>query len=120
MINIMEANIGDCCYFILRNERKIKFGTIVRVIRRESAVQVMESIDSKFHVVWEKNASWEEKELKGQKWEKPHNYLRDIPEAPNEEKLDERKRPVHNRKKRKSSTKRTKKTSKSVRKRSGR
>ncbi len=115
MIDVMEAKVGDCCYFLLRNERKIKFGTIVRVIRRESCVAVTEVIDSKYHVVWQENAAWEEKELKGQKWKEPHNYHRDIPEVPHEKSPNEGKRTVHNRTKRKNSTKRTKKTNKSVR-----
>tara|TARA_Y100001973_G_C5162094_1_gene314088 strand:+ start:511 stop:921 length:411 start_codon:yes stop_codon:yes gene_type:complete len=116
MINSLEADIGDCCYFLLRGESKPKYGTITAVHPRESAVQVMESADSKFYIVWENNAAWEEKELKGQKWEKPHNYHRDIPEDPNEKKPDERKCDVHHRKKRKTNSQRSKKTSRIIRK----
>tara|TARA_B100001250_G_scaffold369542_1_gene353085 strand:- start:642 stop:1049 length:408 start_codon:yes stop_codon:yes gene_type:complete len=117
MINSMEANIGDCCYFLIRGINKPKYGTIVAVHKRESAVQVMEALDSKFYVIWEKNAAWDEKELKGQKWEMPHNYHRDIPEDPNEKELDERKRDVHHGKKTKPKIKRAKKRSSSVSKR---
>ena len=118
MIDSMEANIGDCCYFLLKHTSQQKYGTIIGVYKGESAVQVMESVDSKFYVVWEKNAAWDEKELKGQKWEKPHNYLRDIPEDPNEEKPDEGKCDVHHRSKRKTKSKRPKRRNAVVRKRS--
>ena len=78
MIDSLEATPGDCCYFLVRNEKKIKFGTIVSTIPSESAVLVMESLDSKFFTIWEKNAAWEEKDLKQRKWQQPHNYKRII------------------------------------------
>ena len=91
MINSLEASIGDCCYYLSRNDKKIKFGTIVRVIKKESAVEVIEALNSRFEVVWEKNAAWDEKELKGQKWEKPHNYIREnYVEKPDEKKPSKR------------------------------
>jgi hypothetical protein len=110
MINTLETKVGDCCYFLLQNDRKIRFGTIVKVIRRESAVSVTDSLEHRYHVVWEKNAAWEEKELKGQKWEKPHNYHRDIPEVSDEKELDKGIGTVHNRTKRKRKSRRTKKS----------
>ena len=118
MIDSMEAKPGDCCFFLLKGEAKPKYGTIISVHKRESAVQVMESMDSKFYTVWEQNAAWDEKELKGQKWKMPHNYHRDIAEEPNEEKSDDRERDVHNRPKTKPKVKRAKKRSSSVSKRS--
>ena len=114
MIDSMEANVGDCCWFLLKGISTIKYGTILKVHKDESAVQVMESLDSKFYIVWEKNAAWNEKELKGQKWEKPHNYHRDIPEDPNAKESDERECDVHHRSKRKPKTKRPKKRNSSV------
>ena len=115
MINSLEANIGDCCFFLIRGNNKPKYGTIIAVHKGESAVQVMESVDSKFYVVWEKNAAWDEKELKGQKWEMPHNYKRNIPEEKtNETKPSKRISNVRNRKKTKPKRKRTKAKSKSV------
>ena len=110
MIDSLEAKVGDCCYFLTRNDKKVKFGTIVRVIKRESAVEVIETLQSRYTVVWEKNAAWDEKELKGQKWEKPHNYHRDIPEVSDEKELDKGISTVHNRPKRKRKSRRTKKT----------
>ena len=121
LINSLEADVGDCCYFLTRYDKKIKFGTIMQTYPRESAVQVMESFDSKFHTVWEKNAAWEEKELKGQKWEKPHNYIRELPEEnPNEEKSIKRISDVCNGKKKSTPRKRTKKTGGGVSKRTRR
>ena len=110
MINSLEAKVGDCCYFLTRNDKKVKFGTIVRVIKRESAVEVIETLQSRYTVVWEKNAAWDEKELKGQKWEKPHNYHRDIPEVSDEKELDKGISAVHNRTTKKRKSRRSKKT----------
>ena len=82
----MEASIDDCCYYLLRNEKRPRFGTITKVIKRESAVVVVDAQSGATYVVWEKNAAWDEKELKGQKWEMPHNYIREIPEEDQDEK----------------------------------
>ena len=121
MISSLEANIGDCCYFLTRNDKKIKFGTITATIPRESAVEVMDSVNSGFHTVWEKNAAWEEKELKGQKWEMPHNYKRDIPEDMlNEKKSSQRVGDVCNGPKKRSTRKRSQKNSRGVSKRTRR
>jgi hypothetical protein len=114
MIDSMEANIGDCCYFLVPNERQPRSGTIVSIILNESAIQVMDPLRGGFYIVWENNAAWNEKELKGQKWEKPHNYLRDIPEDQNAKESDERECDVHHRPKRKPKTKRPKKRNSSV------
>ena len=110
MINSLEARIGDCCYFLERNSKKIKFGTIIGLIPRESAVEVTDAIDSRYQVVWEKNAAWEEKELKGQKWQMPHNYHRDLPEVSNEKESDKGIGAVHNRPQKKRKSRRTKKS----------
>jgi hypothetical protein len=108
----LKADVGDCCYFLLRNQSKIKLGTIVKVHAGESAVEVMESVDSKFHFVWENNAAWEESELKGKKWVKPHNYIRNIPkEISDEKKLIKRSGAIHNRKQAKSKVARKKRKS---------
>jgi len=109
MIDSLETKIGDCCYFLLRNTKRVRHGTIVKVIRRESAIAITDSLESSYHVVWEKNAAWEEKELKGQNWEEPHNYHRDIPEVPDENELDKGISPVHNRAKKKRKSRRAKK-----------
>jgi hypothetical protein len=114
MINVTEAKINDCCYFLLPNERKPRFGTITSVFLNESGVQVLDPLNGGYYVVWEKNAAWDESELKGKKWEKPHNYHRDIPEIIDEKKPDERKRNVHNRPKTKTKVKRTSKKDKSA------
>ena len=112
MINSLEANVGDCCYFLIKNEKKIKFGTIVGLHLGESAVQVMEALDSKFHTIWEQNAAWEEKELKGKKWLKPHNYIRTVPqEIIDEKESNKRVSVVHNRTKPKRKSRRTKRKS---------
>ncbi len=117
----MQAKSGDCCYFLTRNDKKTKFGTITRTFPSESAVEVMEVIDGKYHVVWESNAAWNESELKGQKWEMPHNYKRDIPEdSTHEKKSPKRISNVRNRQKTKSKHKRPKKNSRGVSKRASR
>tara|TARA_R110001592_G_scaffold105620_1_gene297129 strand:- start:1681 stop:2055 length:375 start_codon:yes stop_codon:yes gene_type:complete len=122
MINSLEAKIGDCCYFLIRNEKAIKFGEIVNLYPRESAVQVIETRNAKYVCVWEKNAAWDEKELKGQKWELPHNYIReDIPkEISNEEEPSKRVSDVCDGKKKTTKRKRTKRKSPSVSKRASR
>lgn len=109
MISSLEASINDCCYFLLKNERLPRFGTIVKLIKNESAVQVIDSADGAYYVVWEQNAAWSEKELKGQKWEKPHNYIREISEeTKNEEEPVKRVSNVRNRKKKTVKRKRSK------------
>jgi len=121
MIDSLKADIGDCCYFLTRNEKRIRFGTIVDTYPAESAVLVMESGDSKFFTIWEKNAAWNEIELKGQKWEQPHNYKRDIPEEKlNEKKSSKRISNVRDGKKKRSPRKRAKKNGGSVSKRTRR
>lgn len=115
MICSIEATPGDCCYFFTRSDKKPKYGTITRTFPRESAVEVMEVIDGKYHVVWENNAAWDEKELKGQKWEKPHNYIREnYVEKTNEEKPSKRISNVRNGKKKRVRRTRAKAKSKRV------
>lgn len=122
MIKALEAKVGDCCYFLVKNEKAARFGEIIQIIARESAVQVMDSKDGKYMCVWEMNAAWDQKELKGQKWEKPHNYIReDIPkEISNEEEPSKRVSDVRDGKKKATKRKRTKRKSPSVSKRAGR
>ena len=121
MIDSREASIDDCCYYLLRNEKRPRFGTIVRVIKRESAVVVVDAQSGGTYVVWEKNAAWDEKELKGQKWEKPHNYIREIPEGEQDEKEPaKRVSNVRDGKKKTTKRKRTKRKGTSVSKRSSR
>lgn len=119
MIKALEAKVGDCCYFLVQHEKAPKFGEIIEIIARESAVQVMDSKDGKYMCVWENNAAWDQKELKGQKWEKPHNYIReDIPkEISNEEEPSKRVSDVRDGKKKAAKRKRTKRKSPSVSKR---
>ena len=109
MINTLEADVGDCCWFLIMGENKPKYGTITKVLASESAIMVMEELNAKFYVVWENNAAWNEKELKGQKWKKPHNYKRDIPEEPKDEKKPSKRiSNVRHRTKRQTKRKRTK------------
>lgn len=121
MIDSLNAAKDDCCYFLLRNDNKIRFGTIVKVIANESAVVVVDGQEGGCYVVWEKNAAWDEKELKGQKWEKPHNYIREIPKENSDEKEpSERVSDVRDGKKKTTKRKRTKRKSTSVSKRTSR
>lgn len=118
MIDSLEAAIQDCCYFLLKNDNRIRFGTIVKTLPRESAVQIIDSQGGGYYVVWEKNAAWDEKELKGQKWEKPHNYIREIPkEILDEKEPSKRISDVRDGKKKTVKPKRTKEKSASVSKR---
>jgi hypothetical protein len=121
MISSLEAKPGDCCYFLTRCDKKPKYGTITKIIAKESAVEVMEIIDGKFHTVWEKNAAWDEKEIKGQKWQKPHNYIRkDYVEIPDEKEPVKRVSNVRNRKTKRTRRKGTATKGKSVSKRTNR
>jgi hypothetical protein len=122
MIKALEAKVGDCCYFLVRNESTPKFGEIIQILARESSVQIMDSKDGKYMCVWENNAAWDQKELKGQKWEKPHNYIReDIPmEISNEKEPSKRVSDVRDGKKKATKRKRTKRKSPSVSKRASR
>ena len=122
MIKALEAKVGDCCYFLVKNEKSPRFGEIIQIIARESALQVMDSKDGKYMCVWENNAAWDQKELKGQKWEKPHNYIReDIPmEISNEKEPSKRVSDVRDGKKKATKRKRTKRKSPSVSKRASR
>ena len=120
MICSIEANTGDCCYFFTRFDKKPKYGTITRTFPKESAVEIMEVIDGKYHVVWEKNAAWDEKELKGQKWQLPHNYIKENYVEKPDEKPSERISDVRDRKKTKVRRSGTKAKSKRVSKRANR
>ena len=112
MIDSLKANIGDCCYFLLQGRSKPRHGMITKIIANESAVQIMDMLEASTHAVWENNVAWEEKELKGKKWLKPHNYIRHIPkEIQDEKEPDKTISPVRNRKPTKRKSRRIKRES---------
>ena len=62
MINIDNAKIDDCCFFLVPGERKPRFGTIIEIILKESAFQVLDTVNGGYYVVWIGNSAWEESE----------------------------------------------------------
>ena len=120
MIDINEVEAGDVIYFKVPWMKRPLYGEILTAYPNENAVQVMTMNDG-YRVVWAYNAFWDEKDAKRAEYRKyvkgQDTYLQnEIVEVSNE-KPDDRKRPVHSRKKKETKNNRTSKAGKSVRRR---
>jgi len=120
MIDVKEVEAGDVIYFKVPWMKRPLYGEILTAYLDENAVQVMTPNDG-YRIVWAYNAFWDEKVAKKAEYRKyvkgQNTYLQnEIVEVSNE-KPDDGKRPVHNRKKREVKNNRTAKAGKSVRKR---
>ena len=73
MISSIDANAGDCCWFLEKTGKK-KFGTIIKVYEIEYAVQVLTS-EGRYCVVSEVNAFWNEKIPRKNKFQDPVQYI---------------------------------------------
>lgn len=74
MIDINEANPGDCVYVLLTIQTAPVYGEIVRVLDKEDAIEVFTSHWGN-RVVIAPNAYWEEKQAKKGKIVRiEHNY----------------------------------------------
>tara|TARA_A100001011_G_C14194415_1_gene792802 strand:- start:301 stop:702 length:402 start_codon:yes stop_codon:yes gene_type:complete len=120
MIDVKEAEPGDVIYFKVPWMKRPLFGEILKIYENENAVQVMSQNDG-YRVVWAYNAFWDEKIAKKADYRKyvkgQDTYLQnDNAEVP-DEKPDDGKRPVHNRKKKETKDNGPSKAGKSVRRR---
>lgn len=98
MIDVKEANIGDCVYVLLSVQKSPVFGEIISISENENAISVFTSTWGSRTVVAD-NAYWEEKEAKKGKIVKiTHNYKQWAQEyfRDEETKIDNRVDSIHN------------------------
>ena len=117
MIDVSEVEPGDVIYFKVPWMKRPLYGEIQKAFPNENAVQVMTPNDG-YCVVWAYNAFWEEKIAKKAEYRKyvkgQDTYLHSENVEVSDEKPDDGKRPVHNRKKRQSKDNGPAKTGKSL------
>lgn len=98
MIDIKEANVGDCVYVLLTVQNTPVFCEITRVIESENAIEVYTSLWGN-RTVMASNAYWEEKAAKQGKIVKiEHNYRQWAQEYFNDEETETNNRidSIHN------------------------
>ena len=98
MIDIREANVGDCVYALLTVQNTPVFCEITRVLESENAIEVFTDLWGN-RTVMASNAYWEEKAAKKGKIVKiEHNYTQWAKEYFNDEETetDNRIDSIHN------------------------
>ena len=98
MIDIREANVGDCVYALLTVQNTPVFCEITRVLESENAIEVFTDLWGN-RTVMASNAYWEEKAAKKGKIVKiEHNYTQWAKEYFNDEETetDNRIDTIHN------------------------
>ena len=70
MVKPSEISKGDFCYFI-GSDGKTRFGEVTRVFddEKEPSMQVQCQTNWSFHIAVMRLAAWDEKSLKGLKWD---------------------------------------------------
>ena len=119
MIDIREANIGDCVYALLTVQNTPVFCEITRVLESENALEVFTDLWGN-RTVMASNAYWEEKAAKKGKIVKvEHNYKQWAKEYLYDEETETNDRidPIHNGEPEKCEDPREAKDSKTVQKR---
>lgn len=78
MVKLGEVNREDFCYFISSDNAK-RFGQVIRIFEKdqiEPAMQMQCQSNWSFHIVPIRLCAWDEKSIKGLKWDIKANLSR--------------------------------------------
>jgi hypothetical protein len=71
MVKPDEISVGDVCYFV-GSDSSIRYGEVVALYPKDNlgpSIQMLDQVNGSYHVTLIRLAAWDQKSLKGKKWD---------------------------------------------------